>query len=125
MHVQYPDAAPLIRRMVGTWAAQDDDRTFTIKFQKNLTIVLTAIEEECTYTNFMAPEYSVDELKVTFHCATKSWAGSGTSLYKFFRVGSTLLMIESSLVIGRQMLRILQRARMGICIELILIRCHR
>ena len=74
--------------MIGLWSAKGDSRTFKFEFKANLTIVMTANDTECIYSNFLAPEYSRDELKVTFHCVDESWSGSGTSLFNFVRVGS-------------------------------------
>jgi hypothetical protein len=96
--VQYPDAAPLILSMLGTWSTEADSRTFKFEFKYNLTIVMTASDTECIYSNFQAPEYSRDELHVTFHCVDESWSESGSSLFNFVRIGSGVLMIESALV---------------------------
>lgn len=96
--VQDPDATTLIKSMLGTWIAKDDDRIFTFKSQNNLTIVMMAVDMKCIYSNFVAPKYSKEELEVVFHCADESWQGSGIGLFKFVRIGSALLMIESSLI---------------------------
>jgi hypothetical protein len=98
---QHPTASsdnPLLS-MVGTRQAQGDDRTFTVKMEKNLTIKVTAIEEECIYSNFVVKDAPrVPEVLAAMHCVTEASDMLGHSAFKFLRAGSAQIMVEATAV---------------------------
>jgi hypothetical protein len=85
--------------MLGAWKVQGDDRTFTVKMEQNLTIKVTAVDEECTYSNFIVPDAPTNsEVRATMHCLEESSETSGRSTFNFFRTGHTLIMVEAALI---------------------------